>query len=162
MRSKEEDILRSHLVELLRGGSAHVDVDSAFEGVAAKHWGIKSHGAPHSLWELLEHTRFTLHDLVDFCTNAHYVAPEWPAAYWPSEAEPSSSTSVEHSLKNLKKDLLAMEKIVQDHDVDLYARIPWGEGQTVLREALLAADHTSYHVGQAMFLRKQLESGKQD
>jgi uncharacterized damage-inducible protein DinB len=49
-----------------------------------------------------------------------------------------------------------MEQLVLDPKTDLYAQIPWGQGQTILREALLIADHNAYHVGQLVVLRRLL------
>ena len=150
--------LREQLVEAIQGGGAHLDAASVFGGVRAQHWGAKLHSAPHTLWQLLEHTRFTLQDLYVFSTRESYVAPEWPRAYWPGGAEPESAAAAQGAVAALDRAIEDMAALISNPETDLFAEIPWGDGQTILREALLAADHTSYHLGQAIFLRKQLEA----
>ena len=152
------EALRAHLVELLEGHSAHLDAQSVFAGVRPEHWGALLPGAPHTLWQLLEHTRFTLQDLLAFSTDPAYTAPKWPDSYWPEELAPLDAAAARRAVEVLQGETERMIALVEDPDTDLFAPIAWGEGQTILREALLAADHSSYHLGQAMFLRKQLEA----
>jgi len=152
--------LREQLVELIRGGSAHVDVKSAVADFPADKRGVKPDGAPYNAWQLLWHMNFTLHDLLEFCTNPKYLAPKWPDEYWPKEEEPPSTVAWDATLRALQADLAAFEKMIMDSAQNMYATIPWGDGQTVLREILLAADHNSYHLGQIILLRKQLEAWK--
>jgi hypothetical protein len=120
-------------------------------------YGAKPEGAPHSAWQLLEHIRFTLHDLHEFCTNPKYVAPDWPKDYWPKDDAPPSKDAWKTCAKEIQEDLAEFEKLTGDPASNLYAPIPWGDGQNLLREILLAGDHTSYHLGQLVMLRKQLE-----
>lgn len=152
----DDRALRDQLLEFLRAGSAHADAGTALDDFPPALYGAKPAGAPHSGWQLLEHIRFTLHDLLDFCTNSEYLAPKWPDAYWPKEDAPASPEEWKASLKVVKEDLAEFEKLIQNPESNLYAQIPWGEGQTMLREVLLAGDHTSYHLGQLVMLRKQL------
>jgi hypothetical protein len=153
--------LRDHLVELLRGGSAHVDVLNALKGFPVILYGAKPEGAPHSGWELLEHTRLALRDLYDFSTNNKYVEKKWPDDYWPASTEPPSKEAWQDSVRALEEDLAAFEKLVKDPHSNLYAQIPWGKKeQTLLREVLLAADHNSYHTGELVFLRRLLGAWK--
>ncbi len=154
----QSESLRAYLVELLEGHSAHLDAQSVFGGVRPEHWGSAPPGTPHTLWQLLEHTRFTLQDLLAFSTDPAYTAPKWPDAYWPEESAPLDAASAKRAAQVLEDETERMIALVEDPATDLFAPIAWGEGQTILREALLAADHTSYHMGQAMFLRKQLEA----
>lgn len=156
----EDQVLRDQLVESLRKGNAHVDLFSALKDLPEALYGKKPPGAPHSAWQLLEHIRFTLNDLLTFSTDPDYVAPKWPDAYWPKEDSPENSQAWKTSIKALRADLDALEKLIRNRDSNLYAPIPWGDGQTLLREALLAIDHTSYHVGQLVMLRKQLGEWK--
>ena len=156
----DDKLLRDQLVEFLRKGNAHVDLFSALKDFPENLYGKKPDGAPHSAWQLLEHIRFTLNDLLTFSTDPDYVAPKWPDAYWPEHAAPENAAAWKTSVKALTADLGAFEKLIQNPDSNLYARIPWGEGQTLLREALLAIDHTSYHVGQFVMVRKQLQAWK--
>lgn len=152
----EDHALRDQLLEFLRGGSAHADAGTALDDFPPALQGKKPEGAPHSGWQLLEHVRFSVHDLLDFCTDSEYLAPKWPDDYWPKEDTPASPEAWNESVKALKEDLAEFEKLIQNPESNLYAQIPWGDGQTLLREVLLAGDHTSYHLGQIVMLRKQL------
>jgi hypothetical protein len=158
--SPQLDIVRAQLVEFLRGGSAHVDPKTALAGLAPEHYGARVEPFPHTPWQLLEHIRFTLHDLLEFCTNPDYVAPEWPEDYWPLSAEPAGPPEWKKSAASFLESLAAFEALVEDPETDLGATIPWGQGQTILREALLAVDHTSYHLGQLVLLRQLLNDWK--
>jgi len=115
---------------------------------------------PHSLWELLEHLRIAQWDILEFSRNAKHLSPDWPAGYWPGSAEPPSSKAWEKSLKLFARDLALMKKLVANRKTDLFARIPHGTGQTILREALLVADHNAYHLGQAVYVRRLLGAWK--
>jgi hypothetical protein len=159
--SGNDAALRHELVELLRGSNAHVDVFSALKGFPPKLYGAKPEHAPHSGWELLEHMRIALHDLWDFSTNDKYVEKKWPDDYWPASATPPSKEAWGNSVRALEADLVAFEKLVKNPASNLYAQIPWGKKeQTLLREVLLAADHTSYHTGELVFLRRLLGAWK--
>jgi hypothetical protein len=155
-----DQILRDQLLEFLRGASAHADFDAAVKDFPDKHYGTKPHGAPYSAWQLLDHIRFTLRDLLDFSTNPNYLTPEWPAGYWPKSEAPASPQEWKASVESVKKDMSEFEQLIADEKSNLYAKIPWGEGQTLLREILLAGDHNSYHLGQIVLIRKQLDSWK--
>jgi uncharacterized damage-inducible protein DinB len=152
----DDQVLRDQLVESLKKGNAHVDLFSALKDFPEELYGKKPPGAPHSAWQLLEHIRFTLNDLLVFSTDPDYVAPKWPDAYWPQKDSPEDKQAWKTSVKAVRADLEAFEKLIRNPESNLYAQIPWGEGQTLLGEALLAIDHTSYHVGQLVMLRKQL------
>jgi DinB superfamily len=153
--------LRDHLVELLLGGNAHVDVLTALKGFPPKLYGAKPENSPHSGWELLEHMRISLRDLWDFSTNAEYVEQSWPDDYWPATSEPPSKEAWQSSVRALKEDLEAFRKLIKNPKSNLYAQIPWGKkDQTLLREVLLAADHTSYHTGELVLLRRTLGAWK--
>lgn len=149
--------LRAHLLEFLRGGSAHVDPRTALAGIAERHYTAKPNGLPHTPWQLLEHLRFTLHDLLEFCTDPDYSAPTWPDDYWPNQEKPVDKRAWAESVEAFFADLRAFEAIVENPTTDLLAPIPWGQGQTILREVLLVIDHTSYHLGQLVLVRKQLD-----
>ncbi|MFT4111973.1 DinB family protein [Silvibacterium sp.] len=155
-KSTEEKVIREQLVELLRGGSAHADFDASIGDLAPEFYTKRPKGSPHSAWQLLEHLRIALHDLLVFCTDPKYVAPKWPDDYWPAEEAHVEEEKWQRSVRAVKADLAEFEKLVRDHETNLYAKIPWGDGQTVLREVLLAADHNSYHLGQLVLIRKQL------
>ncbi len=152
--------LREHILYLLGGGGAHAGFEDAVKGLPAGLRGTVPHGAPHSAWELLEHMRLAQWDILEFTRNPKHVSPEWPAGYWPATPAPPRDTSWQQSLQQFRADLKAMEDLVRDPQTDLFAKIPHGEGQTILREALLTADHNAYHLGELVFLRRLLGAWK--
>ena len=148
--------LRDHVVKLLEGGQAHADFDEAVKSMPANLRGKTPRGAEHSPWELLEHMRIAQWDIVEFSRSSKHASPKWPEEYWPETDAPADEKAWTASMDAFRKDLRAMERLISDHKKNLYARIPWGDGQTILREALLLADHNSYHLGQLVTLRKGL------
>jgi uncharacterized damage-inducible protein DinB len=162
MANAEDRALRELLVEFLGGDSAHAELKTVVDDFPEKLRSQKPQGAPHSAWQLLEHIRMALHDLYDFSTNSNYVQPQWPEDYWPKEAAPPDSDAWDQSVRAVKKDLADFEKLVADPETNLYATIPWGTGQTTLREVLLAGQHTSYHLGQLVSLKKELGGWKKE
>ena len=151
-----DQFLRKHLVELLDGGHAYAPFDKIIAGFPAKLRGQKPSGLPHSAWMLLEHMRIAQCDILDFSRNSKYVAPQWPEGYWPENPSPSSTAAWDKSVKSFRDDREAMKTLVSDPKTDLFRKIPWGDGQTILREALLIADHNSHHLGQMIDLRRLL------
>jgi hypothetical protein len=151
-----DSALRAHLLELLRGGHAHLDFRKATLGFPEPLRGVRPRGADHSAWELLEHLRIAQWDILEFSRDPKHISPAWPEGYWPQGPAPPTAAAWDHTRRRFTADLKAMEDLVADPDTDLYARIPWGDGQTILREALLVADHNAYHVGQLVMMRKLL------
>ena len=156
MAKTEDRALREQLVKFLRGGEAHAELKAVLDDFPVKARGVVPKGAEHSAWQLLEHIRIALHDLLDFSTNPNYVQPEWPKDYWPREAAPKDGAAWDRSVKAVKKDIADFEKLVGNPESNLYATITWGDGQTLLREVLVAGQHTSYHLGQIVLLRRVL------
>lgn len=152
----DDALLREQLIESLKKGNARVDLFSALKDFPEELAGKKPNGAPHSAWQLLEHIRIALNDLLVFSTDSNYVAPKWPDSYWPQEEAPANAGAWRASVKALRADLEAFVQLIRNPASNLYAPIPWGSGQTLLREALVAIDHNSYHVGQLVMLRQQL------
>ena len=148
--------LRQHLLSLLNGGNAHVDFDSAFKDLPSGLRGKRPKGTQHSPWEVLEHLRIAQWDILEFSRNPNHKSPEFPAGYWPRTPAPPDETAWDKSIQSFRKDLEALCDLVADESTDLYAKIPHGDGQTILREALLAADHNAYHLGEAVLLRRIL------
>jgi hypothetical protein len=153
---KEIDALRKHLSELLKGRNAHVDIDGALKGLPVKLRGAKAEGSPYTAWQLLEHIRIAQWDILEFSRNAKHVSPAWPDGYWPKTEAPPSTAAWNKSVKQVREELTAMEKLVLNKKNNLFRPLKHGEGQTLLREALLLADHNAYHVGQLVLLRKLL------
>jgi hypothetical protein len=150
--------LRQHLVELLRGGSAHVPFDAAIANLPAKLRGVKPPGLGFTAWRLLEHMRIAQGDILEFSRNPKHISPEFPAGYWPREDAPPTDAAWKKSVAAFHADVNAMQRLVKNPATDLFARIPHGDGQTILREALLIADHNAYHLGQLVMLRRLLGS----
>jgi len=152
----DDTILKAQLRKLLCGQEAHVDWASALKRLPRKLRGAKPKGVPHSPWELLEHARIAQWDIVEFCRNPKHVSPEWPSGYWPNRPAPRNAAEWERSVKSLRRGIDAMVKLVTNRHTNLMAPLPHGSGQTILREALLLADHNSYHAGQLVQLRRLL------
>lgn len=149
--------LRQELVELLRGEHAHVGFAAAVRNVPPGLRGARPDGVEHSAWELLEHLRLALWDILEFSRNPSHVSPAWPEGYWPAGgAEPPDDQAWDAAVAAFNRDVEAMERLVTDPASDLFAPFPHGKGQTLLREAMLAADHNAYHVGQIIALRRLL------
>lgn len=149
--------LREHLANLLRMKGAHITFHDAVKDFPPRLQGVRPPGAPHSAWQLLEHMRISQEDILDFSRNPEYREKKWPDDYWPAEEAPPDEAAWEKSVQQFQHDLKEMQALVADTKHDLLAAIPHGKSQTLLREALLAADHNAYHLGQLMFLRKMLE-----
>ena len=156
MKTDFDKSLRDHVVYLLQGGGAHLKFDEALDGIPSKLRGKKPKKLPHSCWMLLEHMRLAQWDILEFSRNAKHVSPDWPPGYWPQSAAPASDAAWNASIRGFRKDLKAMQDLVASPKTDLFARIPWGDGQTILREALLIADHNAYHLGQLVAVRRLL------
>ena len=149
----DQDI-REMLAKMLSWEDAHAGFDSAVAGIAEEFRGKRA-GA-HSPWELVEHLRIAQHDILDFCRNKDYEEMEWPKDYWPKSPAPSSTADWERSIEAFRKDREGLRQLALDKTVDLTARISHGSGQTYMREIVLAADHTAYHVGQLILVRQML------
>jgi len=152
--------LSEHLIYLLRGGGAHVGFEDAIAGLPADLRGVKPPDLSFSAWRLLEHLRIAQWDIVEFSVNPKHVSPAWPDGYWPEGDAPSSDAAWKKSVQQFRRDLKRMEALVANPRTDLYAPIPHGEGQTILREVLLVADHNAYHLGQLVLVRRMLGAWK--
>lgn len=156
MNKDHEQSLRKHLLELLAGGSAHTKFNDAIRGLPPKLRGARPAKFPHTPWMLLEHLRIAQRDILEFSRNAKHVSPQWPRGYWPKTERPSNAAAWSKSVQQFRSDLRTMLKLVANPKTDLFARIPWGDRQTVLREALVLADHNAYHLAQIIDVRRML------
>jgi len=152
----KDQSLRDHVVKLLRGGSAHVNFDQAIGKLPQELRGAKAPGLPHTVWQLLEHIRIAQWDILEFSRNKDHVSPSFPDGYWSDTASPPDAAAWDKSVETVLGDLKAMEDLVANPATDLYAKIAWGDGQTILREALVLADHNGYHFGQIVSVRQVL------
>jgi len=156
----ENRALREHVVKLLTGGEAHIKFEDAIKDFPAELQGKKPKGAEHSPWEVLEHLRIALEDILDFSVNPKYKEREWPKEYWPETDAPPDAKAWDESVRGYERHLKAMCALVEDEKTDLFATIPHGSGQTILREALVVADHNGYHLGELVLLRRMLGAWK--
>jgi hypothetical protein len=148
--------LRMHLLYLLKDGGAHLSFDKAIAGLPVELRGAKPPSVPHTPWRLLEHLRICQWDILEFTRNPRHVSPSWPQGYWPAGDAPPDDGAWDRSVAGFRADLRAMQDLVADPATDLFTQLPHGEGQTVLREALLVADHNAYHLGQLVVVRRLL------
>jgi hypothetical protein len=148
--------LREHLARLLEGGSAHRGIEFAFREVPVEIRSVRPPNLEHSLWELLEHLRITQWDILEFSRNPKHESPPWPEGYWPDSPAPPSHEAWDQSITSLRRELAEMKDLVQNAGRDLFQVFDWGQGQTLLREALLVADHNAYHLGQVVDVRRIL------
>jgi hypothetical protein len=148
--------LRQHVVKLLRGGDAHADFDTVIGNFPVNLRGTRPEHGEHSPWEVLEHLRIAQWDILEFSRNPRHQSPEFPIGYWPSAQAPPDAGAWDKGAEAFRNDLQALCDLVSDESTDLFSRIPHGDGQTILREALVAADHTAYHLGEFVLLRRIL------
>ena len=155
--------LREHVLHLLKGGSAHLDFDKAIVGLPSHLRGAKPDGVKHTPWRLLEHLRICQRDILEYSRNPDHISADFPDGYWPDGDGPPSDEAWEQSVEAFRTDLQAMQELVNDPTIDLMAQIPHGQpGHTVLREALLVADHNAYHLGQLVVVRRALGAWTDD
>ena len=157
-----EGALREKLAEVLSWGEAHADWKKALANVDPAKRGIRPQGAPHSLWELLEHTRIAQWDILEFTRDARHKSPDWPSGYWPASPAPADEVAWDKSVKALFGDMKQMQKVVNDPKVSLDGKLPHGDGQTLLRQILLLADHNAYHLGEFVLTRRALGDWKEN
>lgn len=155
-RQAQYDVLRTQVAALLDWKSAHVGFEAAVADVPAEFRGRRVPGAPHSLWELLEHLRLSQRDILDYCVNPDYQEGKWPDDYWPTSPEPPTAEAWDQSIAEFRRDLSSLKRLAQNPKIDLTAPLPHAPQHTYLRELLLAADHNAYHIGQIVQLRRLL------
>jgi len=152
----QDKALRQQIVDLLTQSGAHIDFAAAVADLPIAARGKTPPNVPHSPWRLIEHMRIAQWDILEFSRNPKHVSPEFPAGYWPKGDAPPNDAAWKKSVAGFHSDLKAMQKSVEDPSTDLFARIPHGDGQTILREAMVLADHNAYHLGQLVMLRRLL------
>lgn len=160
MTVQNDKSLRDHLLNLLKGDGAHADFDSAVKDLPAGLRGKTPKGASHSPWEVLEHMRIAQWDILEFTRNARHVSPEFPGGYWPGAPTPPNEKAWDKSAGAFRSDLQAIVELIANESTDLLVPIPHAGGKTVLREAMLLADHNAYHLGELVLLRRLLGAWK--
>ena len=152
---KTSQLLRDHALYALNGDGAHLDFDAVLQDFPMKSRGLRPKGGPHSPWELLEHLRICQRDVIDWINNPNYVSPDFPAGYWPKSSTPPSDKAWDESANAFRSDLKAFIAMAESRD--LFAPLPVGNEQTILRKVLMIADHNAYHLGQLLLLKQLLQ-----
>lgn len=155
-QDNEHRTLIDELVHLLNGGNAHADLTRALDGLPANLRGVKHDKLPYSIWQLVEHIRIAQWDMLEFCKDGSHESPNWPDDYWPKETSPASDEAWNKSVKQINKDTDELMGLAKTGD--LFEKIPHGDGQTILREVLQAADHNAYHVAEIIMIRRLLDA----
>jgi uncharacterized damage-inducible protein DinB len=150
------DPLREQVARLLDWEEAHVGFDKTVKGITPRLRGVVPKGLPYSAWQLLEHLRIAQADILEFCRSSRYKHKKWPDDYWPTSPKPPSAAAWTKAIAAFRRDRQALQRLARNPKIDLFATIPHGTGQTYLRELLLIADHTAYHVGQIVIVRRSL------
>jgi uncharacterized damage-inducible protein DinB len=148
--------IRDQVAKLLDWGDAHVTFEKGVAGIAPRFRGVIPPGLEHSPWQLVEHLRIAQADILEFCRSAKYEEKKWPDDYWPKSAAPRTAAAWKASIAAFRRDRRALQQLAKDRTIDLFAQIPHGTGQTYVREILLIADHTAYHLGQLILVRRAL------
>lgn len=152
----QDTAIREQAAKLLDWGDAHVTFEKAVAGIAPKLRGVVPPGLEHSAWQLVEHLRIAQADILEFCRSAKYKERKWPDDYWPKSSAPRTAAAWKASVAAFRRDRRAVQQLAKDRTIDLFAPIPHGSGQTYMREILLIADHTAYHLGQLILVRRAL------
>ncbi len=155
-----ESTIREHLLYQLKGDGAHIDFASAVKEMPLPLQGKRPAGTEHSPWEVLEHIRIAQWDLLEYIRNPKHVSPEFPDGYWPNSPTPPNGEAWDQSVEKFQSDFNALVSLISDDKTDLLADIPHAEGQTIFRKVSLAADHTAYHLGELVLLRRILGAWK--
>jgi len=155
-QSSNDKSLRDQLIELLSGGNAHLSFEDLIKDFPVEKCGRRIEGLPYTAWQVLEHMRIAQWDILEFSRDASHLSPKWPEGYWPSASQSGSADLWNATVSQFRKDLKEMQELVSDPANDLFAKIPHGTGQTLLREALLLADHNSNHLGALILMSRIL------
>ena len=150
--------LRDHLLSLLNGGNAHINFEDFVAGFPTAKCSQKITGLPYTAWQVFEHMRIAQWDILEFCRDANHVSPKWPEGYWPTPDNTGDPSLWQETVMKFRGDLRQMGELVSDPATDLFAKIPHGSGQTILRETLLVADHNAYHLGALVVIGRALSS----
>jgi len=148
------------LEEALEGKNAHASIEEAVANVPERLLGVVPEGLPYSIWQLVEHIRITQWDILGFSRNPDHVSPEWPKGYWPKEKAPGHIKDFEESIRRIAEDRRAFIALLRTAGEKIYEPFPWGDGQSLFREAVLTIDHTSYHTGEIIVLRRLMHDWK--
>ena len=158
MNQSSDKSLRDQLIELLGGGNAHLSFEDFIKDFPVEKCGRRIEGLPYTAWQVLEHMRIAQWDILEFSRDPKHVSPKWPKGYWPNVDEVGTAELWNDTVAKFRNDLKAMQELVADPSTDLFAQVPHGTGQTILREALLLADHNSNHLGALILMGRIVKS----
>jgi|SRR5262245_5638461 len=158
VQMQNDQIVRDHVLYLLRGGGAHLSFEDFVKAFPAELGNKKLEGLPYTAWQVLEHMRLAQWDILEFSRDKSHVSPEFPKGYWPGSDDLGSAQQWQQTVEKFRSDLKQMEELVADPGTDIYQKIPHGDGQTILREALLIADHNAYHLGALAVMNRLIKS----
>jgi hypothetical protein len=156
--ANQHEILIKELIKLLEGGGAHATLKDALDNLPANLRGVKPNSLPYSIWQLAEHIRIAQWDMLEFSKDGNHQSPNWPDDYWPKESSPADDAAWNKTIEQINADRDEFIALLKSHDI--YEKIPHGDGQSILREALQMADHTSYHTSEIILLRRLLGAWK--
>lgn len=159
-QKSNNNLLIKSLTHLLKKGNAHASLDDALQNISFDLLGEKPGNLPYSIWQLAEHIRIAQWDILEFCRNKKHISPKWPDGYWPSETKPVSEAAWEKCIEQINADRKSFVELLSDPEVDIYKPFDYGDGQTLLKEALVLADHNSYHTGEIIIVRRLLNDWK--
>ncbi len=159
---EKEEVIRKQLLELLRGGNAHMTFDEAIAEFPMHLINSKAPGMPYAPWHILEHMRIVQWDIVEFIQNSNHASPEWPQGYFPSPKETADEAGWQKTINRFLADLEVLKDLATDRSLDLFTPIPHAKGYTIYREILLAADHNAYHIGEFAFMRQVMNAWPPD
>lgn len=157
-QSSNDQSVRDHVLYLLKGEGAHISFEDLVADFPVEKCGERITGLPYTAWQVLEHIRIALWDILEFSRDGKHVSPKWPEGYWPQHDEVGTELLWKQTVEQIRKDLKGIETLVAEPSLDLFAKIPHGSGQTILREALLVADHNAYHLGALAVMGRILKS----
>jgi hypothetical protein len=157
MTETSDKSLREHILYVLRGEGAHITFDDFVADFPVERCGERVAGLPYTAWQVLDHMRIALWDILEFSRDAKHVSPKWPEGYWPPKEQVGTPELWNETVAKFRDDLKQMQELVADSATDLLGKIPHGTGQTILREALLIADHNSYHLGALVVISRALQ-----
>lgn len=158
VQDQKDESIRKHVLYLLRGGGAHLSFEDFVGSFPPDLCNRKIDGLPYTPWQVLEHMRLAQWDILEFSRDPDHVSPEFPKGYWPNPEEPGTPALWQQTVDEFRNDLKQMEELIEKAATDLYAKIPHGDGQTILREALLITDHNAYHLGSLAVMARIVKS----
>jgi hypothetical protein len=152
------EILIREIIKFLQDGGAHASLDDALSGLPAALRGKKPDNLPYSIWQLVEHIRIAQWDMLEFCKDANHKSLKWPEEYWPKETSPANDSAWENSITQINADLEEFIQLL--NSANIYQKLPHGQGQSILREALQIGDHNAYHIAEIIMIRRLLGAWK--